>query len=429
MKQVLVVGSGAGGATAARQLQGPFQVTVLEAGKPYRRLRLNVKAVERLHRTRVPIAARLIPLIYRPMRIRTTPDMVLVRGVGTGGTTTIATGNGVRMDQDLRALGIDLDAEFAQAYAAIPVTTAHQRAWRDSTRRLFEVATAMGLDARPMPKMGRAERCAHCGRCVLGCPTGAKWDSRAFVEEAVGRGAQLRTGSVVERIMIEDGRVYGVVARETWRRRFYPADVVVLAAGGMGTPMVLEGSGIATEPNLFVDPVLCVAGLVPDVAAYQEIAMPFVVQRDRYILSPYFDYLSFLSNRRWWHRAADIASVMIKLADDPQGSVVRGRVRKRLTSDDRLRMGQAVRLATEMVERFGVQKGKTFLGTVNAGHPGGTLPLTEREALSFHHDRLPANLYVADASLLPKALGNPPILTIVAMAMRVAHLICDRFAG
>jgi choline dehydrogenase-like flavoprotein len=82
-----------------------------------------------------------------------------------------------------------------------------------------------------------------------------------------------------------------------------------------------------------------------------------------------------------------------------------------------------------MVERFGVGKGKTFLGVVNAGHPGGMLPLTEKEACSFHDHRLPANLYVADATLLPKALGNPPILTTVAVAMRVARVISDRYAA
>jgi choline dehydrogenase-like flavoprotein len=32
VKRVLVVGSGAGGAAAARELQGEFRVTVLEAG-------------------------------------------------------------------------------------------------------------------------------------------------------------------------------------------------------------------------------------------------------------------------------------------------------------------------------------------------------------------------------------------------------------
>jgi len=33
---------------------------------------------------------------------------------------------------------------------------------------------------------------------------------------------------------------------------------------------------------------------------------------------------------------------------------------------------------------------------------------------------LPANVYVADASLLPHSLGKPPMLTIIALARRVA---------
>jgi choline dehydrogenase-like flavoprotein len=40
----------------------------------------------------------------------------------------------------------------------------------------------------------------------------------------------------------------------------------------------------------------------------------------------------------------------------------------------------------------------------------------------LHSDRLPENLYVADASLLPKSLGNPPILTIIAMAKRISKI-------
>jgi hypothetical protein len=56
------------------------------------------------------------------------------------------------------------------------------------------------------------------------------------------------------------------------------------------------------------------------------------------------------------------------------------------------------------------------------GHPGGMLPLTEKEASSFHSERLPDNLYVADASLLPRSLGNPPILTIMALAKRIGKI-------
>ena len=71
--------------------------------------------------------------------------------------------------------------------------------------------------------------------------------------------------------------------------------------------------------------------------------------------------------------------------------------------------------------RFGVDPAEIFLGTLNAGHPGGMLPLTAEDAASLHPARLPDNLYVADATLLPHSLGNPPILTIMALARRVAR--------
>ena len=68
-----------------------------------------------------------------------------------------------------------------------------------------------------------------------------------------------------------------------------------------------------------------------------------------------------------------------------------------------------------------------FLGTINAGHPGGMLPLTEREAESLHNKNLPENLYIADATLFPCSLGNPPILTIMAIAKRVSRIISDKY--
>jgi choline dehydrogenase-like flavoprotein len=56
------------------------------------------------------------------------------------------------------------------------------------------------------------------------------------------------------------------------------------------------------------------------------------------------------------------------------------------------------------------------------------LPLTAAQAQSFHDPRLPENLFVADASLFPTALGNPPILTIMALAKRIAK-ICRGKSG
>jgi choline dehydrogenase-like flavoprotein len=117
---------------------------------------------------------------------------------------------------------------------------------------------------------------------------------------------------------------------------------------------------------------------------------------------------------------------MIKLADSTTGSISRHELRKTLTALDRERLSVAVDTGKEILRRFGAKDQDIFLGTLNAGHPGGMLPLTEAEAESFHHDRLPENLYVADATLIPESLGNPPILTIIAMAKRISKVLAQR---
>lgn len=430
MKTAIVVGSGAGGATVAKDLQGVFQVTILEEGRPFRRVSMKRDTIERLRRSRLLVDPRLLRLAFPAIRVRRSPDMLLVHGVGTGGTTTIATGNGVRLDADLKAIDVDLDREFDQIAREIPITTAHRRRWHTTTRRLFDVVEGMGLDPFVTPKMATSDGCRHCGRCMLGCPYAVKWDTRAFLDEAVGRGAELVTGSRVQRVVIEDGRAAGVLVGGPFGDREYRADLVVLAAGGFGTPAILERSGIACEPRLFVDPVLTVAARVPAAWQCNEVEMPFVVRRPHFILSPYFDWLSAVLDPAWRDPLPDLLGVMIKLADEETGSVsARGRVDKRLTKTDRSRLEEGVDLATEVLVRFGADPESVFRGTINAGHPGGTLPLTERTASTFHDDRLPDNVYVADASLLPRSLGAPPILTIVAMAKRVASLCRQRTPG
>jgi choline dehydrogenase-like flavoprotein len=411
------------------ELQGAFDVTVLEAGGDFSPLGLELGTLERLKRTGLLRDERLIRLFLPNMRTRRASDgMVLVNGVGLGGTTTLCAGNGLRMDRDLKALGIDLDPEFESAQREIPIGTSHQRRWRESTRALFDVCCTMGLDPRPIPKMGDPGQCIRCGRCVLGCRPGVKWDSRRYLRVALERGARVVSGCHVERLVLEAGHATGVVARRGWRRQLYPADLVVLAAGGLGTPPILQTSGIGCEPRLFVDPVLCVAAEWTDAWQCREISMPFVVQRDRFIVSPYFDYLSFFFNPAWRHAARNTLPLMIKLADCEAGTVEGGRVSKRLTAEDQAGLREGVRLCTRILGRLGVREDAVFLGTLNAGHPGGMLPLTHQSAESFHDARLPDNVYVADASLFPRSLGNPPILTIVAMAKRVSRICRERCA-
>lgn len=144
-------------------------------------------------------------------------------------------------------------------------------------------------------------------------------------------------------------------------------------------------------------------------------------------MSPYFDHLSFFFNRNWKHPAKDTLSLMIKLKDTCAGSIAQKKINKTLSETDKERLKEGVQICTEILGRLGIKKENTYLGTVNAGHPGGMLPLTREEAQTFHNPRLPENLYVADATLFPESLGNPPILTIMAMAKRVCKICRENY--
>ncbi len=427
MKSAIVVGSGAGGATMARELAGSFNVTILEEGRAFRPLSFSMPFMETLKASGMLLDERMTSFLFPPMRIRrSSRGMALVNGRCVGDTTTISAGNAIRMDADLREIGIDLDKEFEELSSEVPVRTDHQAGWRTDTNELFDVCRTLGLSPRPTPKLIDLRKCGRCGRCILGCPTGAKWDARRAVEQAVARGATLLPEHRVDRVTIEGKRATGVWAVSKGARKFMAADLVVLAAGGMDSPVILQKSGISCENRLFVDPVLCLAGRRKGTGPRGEMSMPFVVQRDSYILSPYFDYLSFFYNRKWRLPGSSILSLMIKLADSSEGVSEPGRIRKELTRRDHSVLAEAVQLCRKILANLGVNEHSLVLGTVNAGHPGGMLPLTKRDAVSLHPDRLPVNLYVSDASLLPRSLGNPPILTVMALAKAIAGKIKEK---
>ena len=422
-KTALVVGTGSGGGMIAKELQGRYQVTILEAGGEFKPFSMPIGKLAALRRTGLFFDERMIRLLLPNMRVEKTEDMVMVRGIGVGGTTTLATGNAVRCDGAVWALGIDLDEQFAELSRELPITTDHQQHWTETTWTMFRLFEQMGLDSVVTPKLMRAARCAECGHCAIGCPTGAKWDTRALTKEAVQKGAVLITDCRVTDLDIENGEVKAVHAQRHGKRETYRADLVVLSAGGLGTPVIFQHSGVPCSDTLFADPVLCVAGPMEDFGQDHQLLMPFISQQDGYILSPYMDYLSFFFHRSWWLHMRNIASIMIKLADEETGTTDGKHINKTMSSADQRHMDRTVAQSREILERLGVRERDQFLGTLNAGHPGGMLPLTEGEKENLHPSILPENLYVADATILPRSMGNPPMLTIMALAKKIASLL------
>lgn len=364
-------------------------------------------------------------MLFPAMRVqKASSGMVLVHGKCTGGTTALATGSAIRCDKGLAKLGINLDQEFEELSQEIPLSTNHEQYWSSQTKALFDACVQLGFHPAPTAKLVDFERCVHCGRCVLGCRTGAKWDSRTLLSEAVSRGATLKTNCEVTSLDIDqnDHTVQTVHAKENGKQAAYSADLIVLAAGGLGTPVILEHSGIACENTLFVDPVLCVAAPYPGAGQDRHIPMPFLMQRNGYMLSPYMDYLSFFFNKFWRLPSGDILSMMIKLSDSGYGASHARKPQKDLTLTDKERLKAAVSDCKLILGKMGIAEKDIFLGTINAGHPGGMLPLTAEEADTLHNRRLPQNLYIADATLLPESMGNPPIWTILALAKRIAKI-------
>jgi choline dehydrogenase-like flavoprotein len=161
--------------------------------------------------------------------------------------------------------------------------------------------------------------------------------------------------------------------------------------------------------------------------------------------------------RQFKSRVADIAKLAVigvHLVDTSSGRVrLRGdaaRLGYRLTSADAERLGFGIARASEMLFAAGAREvfpqvagfrsiapgEQTRLESgikpaqlrLEAFHPMGTAAVGVATDLHGELRELPG-AYVADGSLLPTALGVNPMITIIAMARRVARGLADQLAG
>lgn len=421
--RAIIVGSGAGGATAARELQSRgFEVLILEAGPPFKPFTRHISWAEPLRRFGLLGGEGTFKHLFPPMDIqRSSSELILVRGLTTGGSTVLACGNLVRADRGLNEIGLDLTPEYDELEGELSPTTIPQKNWRPVTKEMFRSAKDLGLNPQPTPKVVDTSKCNNCGLCELGCVRGARWDSRKFLNEAVNKGATLQSRSLVEKVITENGRVTGVITQNSNK---YNADVVVLAAGGVGSAQILKNSGLKAEDHLWVDIVLTMGGVLPDARQLEEPPMAWYTQHDDYILSPYPDILSHYFHKPWRKvPIQDRVGLMVKLADTEEGTVYsNGKVNKNLTNHDEETLDLAITQAQEVMEGAGVS-GPFIRGVPNGGHLGGTIPLKKDDVQNMRPSWLPEGLWVADLSLSPRSQGLPTILLTAALALRVARKI------
>jgi choline dehydrogenase-like flavoprotein len=426
--KVVVVGSGAGGASAAMELsKNGHKVTILESGKPFKPFTRLMTLTEPLKKLGLLGNESNIMRIFPPMNVaRSSQKLVVVRGITQGGCTAISCGNMVRAEHGLKELGLDLTPEFETIENQTSINSVPKNRWRPLTQKMFESAEELNLKPSPTPKAVEFHKCTSCGLCEMGCQTGARWDSGKLLDIAIENGAILHTSSKVQEILTRNNQVYGVSVERGKSNQVYPADAVVLAAGGVGTAQILKKSGIYCEDKLWVDIVLTLGGVAKNSKQLREPPMAWYSSQKDYILSPYIDILSHYFHKPWRDVSLkDRVGIMVKLADVENGAVFEdGTIEKEVTNTDEAKLDKAIFKAKNIMENSGVS-GPFVKGMYNGGHLGGTVPLKKKDVSSMRSSELPDGLWIADLSLAPQSQGLPTIMLTSALAMRVSKKICE----
>jgi choline dehydrogenase-like flavoprotein len=250
----VIVGTGAGGATAARVLSDAgLQVIMLEEGpalRPEERPRALLDAMALSTRD------------FGTLSTSGSAPFPLLQGRCVGGSTAINSGiiwrmpPGVQRDWSERfGLGELVEERALQRIfelleAELHVAEVAEGVRGHNARLLQRGSEALGVPGRPIRR--NAKRCEGSARCLQGCPNGARQSMDvSYVPRALARGARLYAQARASRIRVKDGRAVGVEGelldaerRPTGSFRVAARRGVIVAAGAVFTPLLLLQSGV-----------------------------------------------------------------------------------------------------------------------------------------------------------------------------------------
>ena len=323
-----------------------------------------------------------------------------------------------------------------------------------------------------------------CGYCGYGCRAGAKQSTLVtYLPDAARHGARIVVDCDVRRVVISGGRATGVEARVGGHALTVRAPAVVVACGSIHSPALLLRSGVslpALGRFLALHPATAVFGEM------EEAVRPWTGTLQAHYSDQFADldqgygfkfetapvHPSLLALAAPWESATQYADRMERLARTALcGILLRdrfgGRVRVdregcpvvdyRVSRYDGTHLRRALGAAAELLEAAGAREiwpplarwisykpgapraREDWLARVDAAGWGANQLLL----VSFHQMascRMGASarssvvdpehrvwgvggLYVADASVFPTSSGVNPMLTIMGIAHRAAHII------
>ncbi|HEY2163264.1 MAG TPA: FAD-dependent oxidoreductase [Gemmatimonadaceae bacterium] len=366
---VCVVGSGAGGGTVAGELSTRgYKVVLIESGPGDQAPNFSQGELDGTRR------------LYLDSGLTASRDLgvAILAGSCLGGGTTVNWQTCLRTPDYIRdewaersGCGLFTSERFTRALdiAAIRLgASIDESEVNPNNAAIRRGCESLGYDCSVIERNARGCDTAQCGYCIFGCRAGGKQSTVVTYLQTVPRGRKstIVTDCRADRLVIERNRVEGVIAKTrdaagslvTTEIR---AKVVVVCAGGIGTPALLERSGISLPQlgrNLFLHPTTAVAGVYADPieawrgppqsimsAQFARVAGNFGFRLEAApthpgLLALAAPWTSARTHRRLMQRAAHVAST-IALTRDSSG----GRVRARADGSVRIdyKLGKAER--------------------------------------------------------------------------------------
>jgi len=470
---VVVIGSGAGGAMAARVLaRAGLAVVVIEEGR-----RFTVGEF----RNSAPLDR--FADLYRDAGATVAlgrPPVVMPIGRGVGGTTLVNSGTCYRTPGDVLLRWRDehgVDAADPERFApllddveaTLRVAPVPDDIMGQNGRVALRGAAALGWSAHPLAR--NAPGCGGMCQCAIGCPRNAKFGVHLnALPDACASGAVVVSEARVERVLHGAGRATGVsVRRPDGSMLEILATMVVIAAGATESPALLRRSGLGRHPqlgrNLAVHPAVSAAGWFDERidstrGVLQSAGIDELHRSDGILIEATATPAGIGSmvlpgaGRRLAEqlgRFDHLATLGAMIADAPSGRVIgerRSIVRYDLAKADGDRlvraitaMGQVLFAAGASAVVTGIRGHETVRNEaeladataharherlhVAAFHPTGTARMGADEQ-SHPVDaagrlRGVGGVWVADASVLPTCPEVNPQMTIMAMAQAIAH--------
>jgi len=432
---VIIVGSGAGGATVAHELSNKnLNVLVLEKGIDH------PKGTSANHIQNTKITLKIsgdkdnqgYEFLNHPA------ELMHIEGVG--GTTPVSLANACyactscyknSATTQFKGHDIELFEELIEVSNELKVGSLPKEMMGPATRKVVDEGEKLGYFMEPMPKFIDFEKCNSCGLCILGCTKGAKWDANDFINDVRNEKnnthiiSEFEVMKVLHNSLMVDG-VEGI--GPNGEIITYNAKKVVIAAGALNTPKILINSNIidGVGEGLFSDLFITVGGYLKGIKLNTEIPMGVKSEFGPYFLSPHFSnqLIPLIEDKGFNTTSEDVIGLMVKIADEANGKIYTdGSIEKELTERDVNLLKEGYNKSVELLNAIGVDPSSISSTPIRGAHPGGTAAIGK--VVDKNLETNIKGLYISDASVIPQAPGRPPILTITALAKRLSKTITE----